>query len=625
MLIKSSVSALCGVALLSLPMIGLAADTPWPTATPDQATAHTQQTITIPVLENDIGTRLTINQFNAVTVSLGTTSLSTNKRAINYQSAAGFTGEDSFWYSFTDNQGRTNATQVFVTVTNTKPAAWPSAGNESPEVEFNKATELSVLDNDEGVLLNITSVNTGSVKGGSVSISEDGQKLTYTPPQDFSGNDEFWYVFSDAWGRTNAAKVTPKVLSQYNNSYWPTATPDYASTISTRSILIPALDNDSGVDLKLTEVNEYTTKGGTASIRNGYIRYTPAKSFSGQDSFWYNFEDKYGRANSTQIFVDVTVNTELSSIAFCGQNYFTDGTAENTTTSSNSIDTQSVELDTTPDLATFTSPEDAFAVVGDRRYLIEKTDQDKKLIVETNDERTVLKTLSLGDDIYGVSVRDNTLYFAVNPLDQPTKPATTYSSFLYGINHSLYSHNGNTLQDLNSYWLRENSAAAKGIKMLSTQQSTLFAYVGSSKSINDADNATQRTTYTYQYIQVDSETGKAMFLGSRSNYAYKTARTSNTSASAILSFDQHLISSIHQVITGQAATQLSQLRSSPKGAGDFLDGELNTAVISNDRLLLTTSAHSNYAEWSDTYTAFPAKLFSFDSSSSTFVELASCE
>jgi len=95
---------------------------------------------------------------------------------------------------------------------------------------------IDVLANDNGVGLTIKQVNTTTVRGGKVSITSDGKKVLYTPPKDFSGNDEFWYVFKDTWNRTNVGKVTP-VVKRNTSSPWPTATPDYVSTVSPNSVL----------------------------------------------------------------------------------------------------------------------------------------------------------------------------------------------------------------------------------------------------------------------------------------------------------------------------------------------------------------------------------------------------
>ena len=86
----------------------------WPTATTDLAETVVNQPVTIDVLSNDIGESLEIIAVDAGTVSGGNALLANAK--VTYTPRAGYTGADSFWYAFTDAQGRTNSTEVKVTV-----------------------------------------------------------------------------------------------------------------------------------------------------------------------------------------------------------------------------------------------------------------------------------------------------------------------------------------------------------------------------------------------------------------------------------------------------------------------------------------------------------------------------
>ena len=604
--------------MLTLPVAVTANESPWPVGVVDQAESQTQQTITIPVIANDIGNSLEITEVNTTTVGLGSASISSDKKSVVYQSASEFFGTDSFWYAFKDDQGRTNAAKVTVNVSTaqTRPPEWPSAAYESPEIAFNQTTELNVLDNDQGVGLRITQVNTTSIKLGSVSISADGKSLIYTPPQGFSGNDEFWYVFSDSWGRTNAGKVTPIVKPGTDYSAWPTATPDYADTVSTRSVLIPVLNNDIGGDLSLNTVNTTTVGLGSARIEGDYIRYVPAASYSGQDSFWYSFVDKQGRANSTQVFVNVTQNTQLSSIAFCGVNYFTDGTPENTTTSGNPVDSSAVELNTSPDVAQFTSPSGAFAVVNDRRYYLEASGGKKHLMVEKNGQSSTVRTFSATETVYGIGIRDSKLYLAYIPDEQyeyvPGGSTTARQ-------HTLLSHDGESMHDLGTYLLLTSTP----IEMMATQGSTLVRYIGRQNIGDGPEVISNRGETPYQYLEIIPEDNKAIFLAKHANLAWRSGRVSNVEQLELLHYDQHLITSTRNVITGTYPATTYQLH--PISRSLYPDGRLEKAVLSNNRLLLTTTPHTNDINWVTPNPEFPAKLFSFDSFTGWFTELASCE
>ena len=614
MISRLKLTTFISLAMFAVPLAVNANDNAWPIAMSDQVTSLTQESITIPVTANDIGSNLEIIDVNTTTVGLGVASISADKKSVIYQSAENYVGNDSFWYAFKDDQGRTNAAKVTVTVseTQTKPLEWPTAGTESPEIAYNEVTELDVLNNDQGVGLTITQVNTTSVKLGSVSISQDGRKLIYTPPKDYSGDDEFWYVFSDSWGRTNAGKVTPIVQAVVDNSPWPTATPDYADTISTRSVLIPVLKNDIGNGLSLTKVNTTTVGLGKASIVGDYIRYVPLADYSGQDSFWYDFEDSQGRANSAQIFVNVSQNTELSSIEFCGANYFTDGTLENTNTSDSPIDNSATELNTTAEVQPFSTPTGTFAVVGDRQYTLEIQDDEQLLIVEQNGLRSTILTLPVTETAHGIGVRDNTLYFSHTVQLTINDSQVTRSLLLM--------HDGNAVKELGTYYTKSE------FELMASEESTLIRYTGYRSVDSDSSSASLRNRTFKQYLEIMPQDNKAIHIATHLQYSSaQTAQTITAEQLSLLSFDQYLVDSVRFVITGRGAGTYFQLDTSGLVLNNSSSARLDKAIISNNRLLLTTVAHTDDASWATINPTIPPKLFHVDSLNGQLTELASCE
>ena len=103
-------------ATLCIGLLQSAYGSPWPTGVPDNVTANMGQRIYIPVLANDLGEDLSLIEVNTTTVALGSVQMDASKRSVYYTSKAGYTGDDSFWYAFKDNLGRTNSTQVFLKV-----------------------------------------------------------------------------------------------------------------------------------------------------------------------------------------------------------------------------------------------------------------------------------------------------------------------------------------------------------------------------------------------------------------------------------------------------------------------------------------------------------------------------
>jgi len=225
---------------------------PWPSATPDNVTAQSGQRTYIRVLANDRGENLSINEVNARTVGLGTVQMNAHRKALFYTSPRGFTGNDSFWYAIKDSRGRTNSTQVFVNVI---PAAPKQRVQSRPKPQNKARTNTRARVN--------TQANTN--------------QRNNNPSRGYSG--------------------------------FPSANEDVVTTSKNTPITVAVLENDRGDRLRLSSVNDWTVKGGRAAIQGNSIEYRPKADFVGQDSFWYNFEDAKGRANSTQVKITVTDRT----------------------------------------------------------------------------------------------------------------------------------------------------------------------------------------------------------------------------------------------------------------------------------------------------------------------------
>ena len=209
------------VTLLSIGAIQNAYSSAWPTGVADSVTVTTGQRLYIPVLANDSGEGLSLQEVNTTTVALGSVQMDSSRTALYYTSKAGFTGQDSFWYAFKDNQGRTNSTQVFLNVLPVQPqraavsqsnnySGWPVANVDTIKVSKNVSVTIPVLNNDSGDRLRLTEVNDWTVNGGRASIENNA--VLYHPKENYVGQDSFWYNFSDARGRTNSAEVKVTII-----------------------------------------------------------------------------------------------------------------------------------------------------------------------------------------------------------------------------------------------------------------------------------------------------------------------------------------------------------------------------------------------------------------------------
>lgn len=272
----------------------------YPIANPDIATTAAGSSVIINVLANDTGAGLNITAVNSLSYNGGSIVLSGNQAV--YTPKAGFAGDDTFWYAFSDSQGRTNSTSVTVTVTGVDAGAYPTGVADTVSTARNTAATFDVLANDTGVGLTLSSTNQWTLKGGTASISNN--KIAYTPKVGFVGEDKLWYVFTDTIGRTNSAEVTINVTE--STAPYPVAISDTVSTSVNTAVVIYPLQNDIGSGLSILSVNSNSVNGGAISQTGAQLTYTPQTNYTGSDSFWYAISDSLGRSNAIQVFVNVT-------------------------------------------------------------------------------------------------------------------------------------------------------------------------------------------------------------------------------------------------------------------------------------------------------------------------------
>ncbi|MDT8442743.1 MAG: cadherin-like domain-containing protein, partial [Desulfuromonadales bacterium] len=125
-----------------------------------------------------------------------------------------YNGEDSFVYEVIDSDGATAQAEVTINVTpiNDPPVA------EDDQYETDEDTPLvvegnvldSLLENDSDIDGDDLTVNTTPVTGpenGELVLNEDGT-FTYTPNENFNGEDSFEYEVTDGQGGSDTATVT---------------------------------------------------------------------------------------------------------------------------------------------------------------------------------------------------------------------------------------------------------------------------------------------------------------------------------------------------------------------------------------------------------------------------------
>ena len=245
--------------------------------------------ITIDVLENDIGEGISV--FRVGPAPNGTV-VDNEDGTVTYTPNSTFSGVETIPYRITDNV-RTSGSTIQVTVL--PPSL--SASDDAATTDAGDPVVIPVLDNDEGVDLFVDSVT--EPDHGTAEITDDDTTVTYTPDEGWAGVDSFTYTIEDGAGQQATATVQVTTVAAI------AASADAATTTTTTPVEISVLDNDTGDDLAVVEVDE--PAHGTAEITGGgtTVTYTADADFVGVDTFLYTIEDTYGQQRSASIVVRV--------------------------------------------------------------------------------------------------------------------------------------------------------------------------------------------------------------------------------------------------------------------------------------------------------------------------------
>jgi len=183
----------------------------------------------------------------------------------------------------------------------------PVANNDVFSVVSGKTLTVSVpgvLGNDTGSSLSAV-LATGTTQG-TLNLNTNGA-FTYTPNNQFIGNDSFTYRASD--GQTNSGIATVTITVTTNTP--PAATNDNYATTANGTLTISApgvLANDADLngDSLAAVLASSPIHGALTLNSNGGFVYSPDAGFTGSDSFTYRATD--GKASSGAATVTILIS-----------------------------------------------------------------------------------------------------------------------------------------------------------------------------------------------------------------------------------------------------------------------------------------------------------------------------
>ena len=280
-----------------------------PVAGNDTATvAEDSGDTTINVLTNDTTGPDTGETLSVIAVSNasngGTISVASGNQGVVYRPAPNFQGTETFTYTLADSRGGTATGVVTVTVTNSNDP--PTAVNDAVTGFKNTTIKYDVLANDTSAPDPAESLIVDTVTQpahGTVSITDNGTRVSYTPATDYQGPDSFTYTIKDPGGLTSTAATVNITVAEF-----------VPSTLS--GFVYFDVDNDgqrdsgelplSGVTITLTgttvnsqAVNLTVKTGNDGSYRFGNLAPGSYTLKENQPSFTIDGKDTAGSSGGT--------------------------------------------------------------------------------------------------------------------------------------------------------------------------------------------------------------------------------------------------------------------------------------------------------------------------------------
>ncbi|WP_370073885.1 Ig-like domain-containing protein [Salipiger bermudensis] len=280
-----------------------------PVAEDDTATTDEDVAVVVDVLSNDSdpdGDALTVTE---ATASNGTVTIN-DDGTLTYTPDADYNGSDEISYSISDPDGNTDSALVDVTVNpvNDDPVANDdTVGTEQDDpITFDPTDNDTDVDGDDLVVSEI-----GDPENGTVTINEDGT-VTYTPNEDFFGEDTISYTVDDGNGGEDDGVITVNVTvptdpTDGESNRAPVAVDDMITATATDPETFDPSANDTDADgdeLTITSVGQ-AQNGSVTLNADGTVTYVADETFNGTDSYDYTIDDGNGGTDTGTVTVEM--------------------------------------------------------------------------------------------------------------------------------------------------------------------------------------------------------------------------------------------------------------------------------------------------------------------------------
>jgi hypothetical protein len=208
-----------------------------------------------------------------------------------------YSGPDSFTFKSFDGSDDSNIGKITLTVSALNDAPIAQDYSVSTIENFTISFNISATDTEFDAL---TYFIVNDTTHGDIVLTD--YVVTYTPTNDYNGEDSFTFKANDGTSDSNSATVSLMVTTVANNK--PVAMDITTSTPEDMAIEInlDATDSD-GNDITYSLVT--SPSNGNISLSGSMAVYTPDADYVGQDSFSYKANDGIGDSNVAVVSIYV--------------------------------------------------------------------------------------------------------------------------------------------------------------------------------------------------------------------------------------------------------------------------------------------------------------------------------